>query len=26
MLGEALDNAQQATNELRELAHGIMPS
>jgi signal transduction histidine kinase len=26
MLGEALENAQQATNELRELAHGIMPS
>jgi signal transduction histidine kinase len=26
MLAEALDNAQQATSELRELAHGIMPS
>lgn len=26
MLGEALDNAQRATDELRELAHGIMPS
>ena len=25
LLGEALDNAQQATAELRELAHGIMP-
>jgi signal transduction histidine kinase len=26
LVDEALENAQQATNELRELAHGIMPS
>jgi signal transduction histidine kinase len=26
MIGEALVNAQLATNELRELAHGILPS
>jgi signal transduction histidine kinase len=26
MVAEALDNAQAATNELRELAHGIIPS
>ena len=26
MLDEALENAQKATSELRELAHGIMPS
>jgi signal transduction histidine kinase len=25
LVGEALDNAQQATAELRELAHGILP-
>jgi signal transduction histidine kinase len=26
LVTEALDNAQQATNELRELAHGILPA
>jgi signal transduction histidine kinase len=26
LLGEALDNAEQATVELRELAHGILPT